>query len=164
KSNYDELIGEQECMKKIKDELWKLEGYHLANLIADKKLQNLSFGEAVERLKDGEWISRKGWNGKGMYLSLQMPTDKSKMTRPYIYMKTADDMLVPWVASQSDILCDDWYVFNIKSVQVRPSYIVASVESGTGIASSKGKAGVITQTLENKKVPYAPVSSDIRKW
>ncbi|MGL4656377.1 MAG: Gp49 family protein, partial [Sarcina sp.] len=46
KSNYDELIGEQECMKKIKDELWKLEGYHLANLIADKKLQNLSFGEA----------------------------------------------------------------------------------------------------------------------
>lgn len=164
KANYDVLIGEQECMKKIKDELWKLEGYHLANLIADKKLKNLSFGEAVEQLKKGEWISRKGWNGKGMYLSLQEPTDKSKMTRSYIYMKTADDMLVPWVASQSDILCDDWYVFNVKSIQVKPSYIISSIESGNKIVSSKVEPGLITNTLEDKKAPYVPVSSDIGKW
>ena len=30
------------------------------------------------------------------------------MTLPYIYMKTADDNLVPWLASQTDILAQDW--------------------------------------------------------
>lgn len=180
KENYSEDIGKTECVKKIKDELWKLEGYHLANLIAEKKLENLSFGEAVERLKDGEWISRKGWNGKGMYLSLQKPTEKSKMTRPYIYMKTADDMLVPWVASQGDILCDDWYVFSISNIKIDSNCITASIETGNEILRSKiDTIGIvqtledniekaleknIIQTLENKTMPYTPVGKDLRKW
>ena len=66
------------------------------------------FGEAVDRLKDGHRVARKGWNGKGMFLELQVPDVNSKMSLPYIYMKTADDNLVPWLASQKDVLSEDW--------------------------------------------------------
>lgn len=70
----------------------------------------LNFSEALSRLKNGYSISREGWNGKNMWLRLQVPDEGSKMTRPYIYMFTADEQLVPWVASQTDILADDWGV------------------------------------------------------
>lgn len=53
-------------------------------------------------------MCRSGWNGKGMWLCLQRSDEHSKMTLPYIYMKTADDQLVPWVASQTDLLAGDW--------------------------------------------------------
>ncbi|WP_287080549.1 DUF2829 domain-containing protein [Methylobacterium sp.] len=70
----------------------------------------MTFGEAVEALKAGETVTRTGWNGRGMYLALQVPDDHSKMTLPYIYMRTAQGDLVPWLASQTDILSDDWQI------------------------------------------------------
>ena len=69
---------------------------------------SMTFGDAIEALKNHHCVTRKGWNGKGMYLALQVPDEHSKMTLPYIYMKTAQGDLVPWLASQSDILTDDW--------------------------------------------------------
>lgn len=68
----------------------------------------MNFGEALSYLKAGSRVSRSGWNGKGMWLELQTPTETSKMTLPYIYMKTADNNLVPWLASQTDVLAEDW--------------------------------------------------------
>ena len=68
------------------------------------------FGQAIEALKSGKRVARSGWNGKGMWLELQRPDAHSKMSLPYIYMKTADDHLVPWLASQTDMLSDDWTV------------------------------------------------------
>lgn len=70
----------------------------------------LYFSQALEALKQGQKVSRKNWNGMGMWLALQTPDAHSKMSLPYIYMKTADDKLVPWLASQTDILADDWKV------------------------------------------------------
>jgi hypothetical protein len=70
----------------------------------------LNFGQAIEALKKGQKVARKGWNGKGMWLMLQVPDTHSKMSLPYIYMKTADDHLVPWLASQTDVLAEDWEV------------------------------------------------------
>lgn len=70
----------------------------------------MGFGGAVSSLKAGYKVARHGWNGKGMWLELQSPDEHSKMTLPYIYMKTAQQELVPWVASQSDILSDDWFL------------------------------------------------------
>lgn len=67
------------------------------------------FSIALVGLRHGRKLSRQGWNGKGMWLALQTPDEGSKMSLPYIYMKTADGHLVPWVASQSDILARDWY-------------------------------------------------------
>lgn len=70
----------------------------------------MDFGEALHVLKRGMRVSRSGWNGKGMWLELQVPDAHSKMSLPYIYMKTADDKLVPWLASQTDVLAEDWQI------------------------------------------------------
>lgn len=72
----------------------------------------MNFGDALEELKDGNKVSRIGWNGKGMWLHLQVPDLHSKMTLPYIYMSTVDGKLVPWLASQTDVLAEDWGVVN----------------------------------------------------
>lgn len=70
----------------------------------------MNFGSAIEALKDGKKVARHGWNGKNMYLELQVPDEHSKMSLPYIYMYTADQNLVPWLASQTDMLSEDWIV------------------------------------------------------
>lgn len=68
----------------------------------------MNFGQAIEALKNGRRVARAGWNGKGMWLELQVPDMHSKMSLPYIFMKTADDHQVPWLASQTDMLAEDW--------------------------------------------------------
>jgi hypothetical protein len=68
----------------------------------------MNFGQAIEAMKEGRKASRKGWNGRGMWVAIQMPDNLSKMQLPYIYMSTAQGELVPWLASQSDMLAEDW--------------------------------------------------------
>lgn len=68
----------------------------------------MNFSQALRVLKDNGLVARQGWNGKGMWLKLQVPDSNSKMSLPYIYMRTAQGQQVPWVASQTDILADDW--------------------------------------------------------
>ena len=68
----------------------------------------MNFGQAIEALKQGKKVARAGWNGKGMHLELQRPDAHSKMTLPYIYMYTAQGDNVPWLASQTDMLSEDW--------------------------------------------------------
>ena len=76
----------------------------------------MTFGEAIEALKVGDRVSRVGWSfGKGsggekMWLRLQKPDESSDMTLPYIFMSTVSDDLVPWFASQTDMLAEDWFV------------------------------------------------------
>jgi hypothetical protein len=67
------------------------------------------FGEALIALKQGLKVARTGWNGKGMHLGLQVPDEGSMNKRPYIYIIPVDGQRVPWVASQSDLLSEDWY-------------------------------------------------------
>jgi hypothetical protein len=76
----------------------------------------MTFGEAIEALKVGDRVSRVGWSfGKGsggekMWLRLQKPDESSDMTLPYIFMSTVSDDAVPWFASQTDMLAEDWFV------------------------------------------------------
>ena len=70
--------------------------------------QIMDFSGAVRALKRGDKVARSGWNGKGMWLGLQVPDAHSKMGLPYIYMSTVTGQLVPWQASQTDILSEDW--------------------------------------------------------
>jgi Protein of unknown function (DUF2829). len=70
----------------------------------------VKIGSAIQCMENGEKVSRTNWNGKGMYLELQVPDAHSKMTQPYVYMKTVDNNLVPWIASQTDLLASDWFV------------------------------------------------------
>ena len=74
-------------------------------------MKNLTFSKALKYLKKGKMLQRENWNGKNMYIKVQFPDEYSKMTLPYIYMKTADDELVPWLASQTDILAEDWRIY-----------------------------------------------------
>lgn len=67
-----------------------------------------NFATALVHLKRGKKVARGGWNGKGMWIALQVPDAHSKMMRPYIYMRPVDGQLVPWVASHTDLLADDW--------------------------------------------------------
>ena len=66
----------------------------------------------AKELKKGNKVARKDWNGKNMYLELQVSDEHSKMSLSYIYMKTAQGDLVPWFASQPDMLSDDWVVIS----------------------------------------------------
>lgn len=70
----------------------------------------MDFSQALVQLKAGAMIFRSGWNGAGQRLKLQRPGDLSKMNLPYIYIQTVQGDLVPWLASQTDLLADDWLV------------------------------------------------------
>ncbi len=91
----------------------------------------LTFGLAIEALKAGKRVARAGWNGKGMWLSLSGPgvryvpaasfwsrhnaefaasnPDGTAPVLPSITMKTANgEILMGWLASQTDMLAEDW--------------------------------------------------------
>lgn len=62
------------------------------------------FSNALRHVKDGYVISRDGWNGKGMYVTLL--TVEGLL--PFLALRTVDGDSVPWLASQTDILATDW--------------------------------------------------------
>ena len=68
----------------------------------------MNFSQALEGLKNGQRMFRDGWNGNGMYIELQTPDANSKMGLPYLFMSVVGGKLVPWTASQTDILANDW--------------------------------------------------------
>jgi hypothetical protein len=70
----------------------------------------MTFSDALREVKLRRRITRIGWNGTGMYIELQKPDAHSEMSLPYLYMKTVTGDLVPWVASQTDILATDWEI------------------------------------------------------
>jgi hypothetical protein len=78
----------------------------------------MDFGKALEELKQGKKVARKGWNGKGMYLryidnrnyKIHEDFTDGCAELSFIAMKTADNRIVPWLASQTDILAEDWEV------------------------------------------------------
>lgn len=80
------------------------------------KITDASFGTALDLLKEGLCVARKGWNGKGMSLELQLPSQSSgRMTLPFISMQTVQGDHVPWLASQTDMLAEDWMTVEWKS-------------------------------------------------
>ena len=92
---------------------------------AYRPINGMTFGLALEALKLGHRVQRAGWNGKGMFLFL-VPGSIFKVNRPpllgiypegtevtycpHIDMKAADNKIVPWLASQTDVLAEDWSI------------------------------------------------------
>lgn len=70
-------------------------------------MRKMSFSEALDSIKRGCKVCRSGWNGKGMYLELNY--GKWNM-QPFIVIFTVGGTFVPWVASQPDLLSNDWEV------------------------------------------------------
>lgn len=87
--------------------------------------ETFDFSRALDLLKAGDKVARKGWNGKDMFIFL-VPGSKFLVNRPpllgiypegteityhaHIDMKTAQGYAVPWLASQADLLAEDWIV------------------------------------------------------
>lgn len=68
----------------------------------------MDFSDALTAVKSGSKITRTGWNGTGQWVALQVPDEHSKMGRPYLYISPVGGGLVPWLASQTDLLAEDW--------------------------------------------------------
>lgn len=81
---------------------------------AYQPIHALSFGHAIEAMRAGHRVCRAGWNGKGMWLCFVIGDPDLSSTfyekLPYIGMKTADNKFVPWLASQTDMLANDWQI------------------------------------------------------
>ena len=100
---------------------------------AGRPIDGMTFGMAIEAMKQGKKVARRGWNGKGMWLCIplcdgpkEIPAtgiwgkpnaeyaeqNGGKVTVvPYITMKAADGTIVMgWLASQTDMLADDWCI------------------------------------------------------
>lgn len=99
-------------------------------------MKNLTFGQAIEALKEGKRVTRSGWNGKGMFLFLLPAGNIPKSAihdialrkvvdehcegdtfpaLPSIRMWTVDAngrraVLTGWLASQTDMLSEDWVI------------------------------------------------------
>jgi len=89
----------------------------------------MNFSDALNALKRGERVAREGWNGKGMFLFLVPGSVFSVNREPllsimgegtrveyhaHIDMKTAQGYVVPWLASQADLLSDDWSIVGLR--------------------------------------------------
>lgn len=134
--NYDEAMGRDICLEKIRDRVWELLGFLLQTAVHDIAgavqeaehpcggncvcaEERRDFGWALRQLRHGGAVRRRGWNGRGICILLQVPDECSKMTQPYIYIDTtglqtenpaAPKGRVPWLASQTDMLAEDWEI------------------------------------------------------
>ena len=135
--NYDEAMGREICLEKIRDKVWELLGFLLQTAVDGSAVaavqeaehpcggdcvcaeERRDFGWALRQLRHGGAVRRRGWNGRGICILLQVPDECSKMTQPYIYIDTtglqtenlaAPKGRVPWLASQTDMLAEDWEI------------------------------------------------------
>ena len=103
-------LGEAYAYEKAFNKIWELEGY----LLKERMFHQSDFGTALRMLREGYKVARDGWNGKGLWLEMQVPDEGSKMTLPYIYTnypvdsKNTPGARVPWLVSQTDMLAFDW--------------------------------------------------------
>jgi hypothetical protein len=83
----------------------------------NRETGGMTFGHALEALKQGKRAARKGWNGKGMWIGYYQGSDTDIPGLPYLYIEYPighpaypKGCWVPWLASQTDMLSDDWYI------------------------------------------------------
>ncbi len=65
----------------------------------------MNFGQAIESLKNNQFVSRKAWNDENIFLKLDSSSEETRIQK-----QTADGKIVTWVASQEDMLATDWFI------------------------------------------------------
>jgi hypothetical protein len=99
-------------------------------------VENQNFGQAIEALKEGKRVARQGWNGKGMFIFRQIPSEISEEVvhlmqslptsvknefekrggniryKNQLAMVYPDNTIYGWVASPSDVLENDWCILD----------------------------------------------------
>lgn len=129
--NYDEKLGREICLGKIKDKVWFLLGFLLQTAVhgvkkakteAGRPAYAMTFSMAIEAAKKGKRIARKGWNGKGQYVELakaisyKSPTgavvnaEHDAIGNQALAFVGTSGVQMGWLASQADMLADDWEI------------------------------------------------------
>ena len=129
--NYDEKLGREICLGKIKDKVWFLLGFLLQTAVhgvkkakteAGRPAYAMTFSMAIEAAKKGKRIARKGWNGKGQYVELAkaisyksptgavMNAEHDAIGNQALAFVGTSGVQMGWLASQADMLADDWEI------------------------------------------------------
>ena len=129
--NYDEKLGREICLGKIKYKVWFLLGFLLQTAVhgvkkakteAGRPAYAMTFSMAIEAAKKGKRIARKGWNGKGQYVELakaisyKSPTgavvnaEHDAIGNQALAFVGTSGVQMGWLASQADMLADDWEI------------------------------------------------------
>lgn len=133
--NYDEAMGREICLEKIRDKVWMLLGFLLQTAVHGcavtpevvdeedyRPTPSMNFGLAIEAVKKGKKCRRAGWNGKNQHIELA--TRISYMTAGGVYMNVEHEAIgnkaiafvgtsgvqMGWLASQADMLAEDWEI------------------------------------------------------
>lgn len=130
--NYDEKLGADICMKKIKDKVWFLLGFLLQTAVHGvdgsgnqgetpvKKF--MSFGQAIEAMRRGAKVRRRGWNGKNQHIELAssisyrnpdgavINAEHEAIGNQAVAFCGTSGVQMGWLASQADMLAEDWEI------------------------------------------------------
>jgi len=106
--NYNLEIGKEICLKKIEDKLWELEGYSLQKEVYEGHNTKMSFGLALEYVKQGMGMRLPHWN-PDVVIRAQFPDNCSKMTAPYLYVESRFGR-VPWKETMVELFSEEWEV------------------------------------------------------
>lgn len=130
--NYSQDTGFEICMERIENKLWELEGYALQKQVHEGNAKRaiadlcsgICFGSALEAAKMGYKIARKGWNGKSQYVELAdcisyrnfegktVNADHQAIGHKALAFVGTSGVQMGWLASQADMLAEDWYILN----------------------------------------------------
>lgn len=130
--NYDEKLGADICMEKIKDKVWFLLGFLLQTAVhgvdgsgekGERPVKkSMSFGQAIEAMKKGKKVARKGWNGKNQHIELAsaisyvntggtvVNAEHDAIGNKAIAFCGTSGVQMGWLASQADMLANDWEI------------------------------------------------------
>lgn len=120
----------------------------------------MNFGQAIEKLKAGKQVAREGWNGKGMHLELK-EGNPLELLRDHIVMKTVDGTRVPWVASQTDILAEDWVL--VGDIHKREDFEVSDFTGDKVIIKHGEKYGLFIDVEKSGEPPFFGTKGEVEE-
>lgn len=121
-ANYDAELGKKLCLQHIENRLWELEGYALQKRVGESLPTTSigSFGWAIDLLRHGYKMCRRGWNGKKQYIELAtcisyvghdvgvVNVNHENIGNKATAFVGTSGVQMGWLASQADMLADDW--------------------------------------------------------
>lgn len=119
--NYDEAMGREICLEKIRDKVWELLGFLLQMAVdgsaagdstvgqaPEAERKGVGFGEALEAMKAGKGARLPKWSPE-VVIRAQYPDEHSKMTAPYLYVESRFGR-VPWKETMIELFSEDWEI------------------------------------------------------
>ena len=126
--NYDEAMGRDICLEKIRDKVWELLGFLLQTAVhgcavrpeavgqeagpqgavPESEKKGVGFGEALEAMKAGKGVRLPKWS-EDVVIRAQYPDEHSKMTAPYLYVESRFGR-VPWKETMIELFSEDWEI------------------------------------------------------